>query len=126
MALHVPKMPTAFVPDEDQGTLIIQVSDAGEHLGGAHPGAVDEVRDYVMKRRRASSSRLLRYHRFQLRRSRAEVRAWLFVGLKPWEERRGGEGSVFALTRVCRRTPTRYKDAHGHSPFPPPAILRNG
>jgi multidrug efflux pump len=124
MALLFPKIPTAFLPDEDQGTMIVQVQMPANTSAQRTQVVLDDVRDYVMKQEEGIVESAYTVNGFNFA-GRGQSSGMLFVGLKPWEERRGGETSVFALTQRIQAHANEIKDSTVIA-IVPPAILEMG
>ncbi|MDB5379830.1 MAG: The (Largely Gram-negative Bacterial) Hydrophobe/Amphiphile Efflux Family [Rubritepida sp.] len=118
------RIPGAFLPDEDQGVMFVQVV--------APPGATFDrtehalalVRDYLLHDEAETVSSVFTIGGFSFG-GRGQNSGLAFVSLKDWSERPGQQNRVQALAgRVMRRFGG-YPDAMIFA-FPPPAIIELG
>nr|WP_314074588.1 efflux RND transporter permease subunit [uncultured Roseococcus sp.] len=124
MAVIFVRLPTSFVPDEDQGTLFVQVVAPPGATVERTQRAVDEVTRYLLEEERASVGSVFGITGFSFG-GRGQNSGMAFVSMRPWGERPGAQNSVQALAgRVMQRFGG-YQDAMIFA-FAPPAILELG
>ena len=118
------RLPTSFVPDEDQGTLFVQISAPPGATVERTQRAVDEVTRYLLEDEKDVVSSVFGITGFSFG-GRGQNSGMAFISLKPWDQRPGAQGSVQALAgRVMQRFGA-YQDALIFA-FPPPAISELG
>jgi len=113
------KLPTAFVPNEDQGYFFVQVQ--------APPGAtqqrtgvvLDDVSEYVLKQEAASvdSAFIINGNNFA---GRGQTQGMVYVHLKDWGQRGAKDQSVQAVIARTAAHFATYKDATITPVNPPP------
>jgi len=113
------RLPSSFLPPEDQGVMYVQVT--------APPGATAErtqqamiaVNEYLLKEEGARVEGVLAISGFSFG-GRGQASGMAFVRLKHWDERGGAEDSVTAIAgRVMQHFAT-YRDAQIFAFSPPP------
>ncbi len=118
------RLPTAFVPDEDQGTLFVQVVAPPGATVERTQRAVDAVTRYLLEEERGAVSSVFGITGFSFG-GRGQNSGMAFVSMRPWGERPGAANSVQALAgRVMQRFGG-YQDAMIFA-FAPPAISELG
>lgn len=119
------RIPTAFLPDEDQSLMFVQVQMPGNASAERTEGVLTQVRDYLLKDESAVVSDVYTVNGFNFA-GRGQNSALAFVRLKPWEERTGGaDASVFALAQRAHVAFSQIKDGMV-IPIVPPAVLELG
>ena len=113
------KLPTAFVPNEDQGFFFVQVQ--------APPGAtqqrtgvvLDDVSQYLLQQEAASvdAAFIVNGNNFA---GRGQSQGMVFVHLKDWAQRTAANQSVGALISRTNAHFAAYKDAAINAVNPPP------
>jgi multidrug efflux pump len=124
MATVFLRIPTGFLPDEDQGILFVQVT--------APPGAttvrtqavLDEAADYLRNDEAASVQGVLEVNGFSFG-GRGQNTGLAFVKLKDWSERPGENNRVQAIARRANARFRQIKDAKVVA-FVPPAVFELG
>ncbi len=118
------RMTTAFLPEEDQGILIVQAS--------LPPGAtlertrevLREVERHFLKDERAAVKELITVAGFSFA-GQGQNMGIGFVRLKDWSERRHPELQVKAVAGRAMAAFSRIRDARVFA-FPPPAVIELG
>jgi multidrug efflux pump len=118
------RIPTGFLPDEDQGVMFIQVT--------APPGAtairtqevLDEVSNYLRTEEAASVQGVFEVNGFSFG-GRGQNAGLAFVKLKDWSERPGERNRVQAIAARAKARFRQIKDAKVAA-FAPPAVLELG
>src|SRR5579863_2207854 len=118
------RVPTSFLPDEDQGILFLQVVEPPGTASELTQQTLDEVRDYFMKDEAAIVSDVFTVNGFSFG-GRGQSAGLAFVRLKDWKDRPNERDSVFAL---AERANQRFQQIRGAFvvAFPPPAVLELG
>lgn len=113
------RLPTAFLPNEDQGTAFMLIT--------APPGATNErtlesvkqIEDYILSEENESVEYLLTIAGFNPS-GLAQNAGFGVVRLKDWSERPDADQSVFAVTERLMGEFAKLKDAVAFAFFPPP------
>ncbi|WP_455925401.1 efflux RND transporter permease subunit [Pseudomonas putida] len=119
-----PRIPTAFLPDEDQGTMVVQVQMPPNTAAGRTQVVLDQVRDYLLNDERGIIESAYTVNGFNFA-GRGQNSGMLFIGLKPWEAREGGDTSIFSLATRLQKMGSAIKDGTVVA-IVPPAILELG
>ncbi|MGU1442838.1 multidrug efflux RND transporter permease subunit MexB [Pseudomonas aeruginosa] len=118
------RIPTAFLPDEDQGVLFAQVQTPPGSSAERTQVVVDSMREYLLEKESSSVSSVFTVTGFNFA-GRGQSSGMAFIMLKPWEERPGGENSVFELAKRAQMHFFSFKDAMVFA-FAPPSVLELG
>jgi multidrug efflux pump len=113
------KMPTSFLPDEDQGTFFIQVQTPVGSTQGRTQAALDDVANYLFDKESASVDGALEVTGFNFA-GRGQNSGLLFVRLKDWSVRGSSDLKVQALIQRLSRQFGTYKEANVIPINPPP------
>jgi multidrug efflux pump len=124
MAWLFPQIPTAFLPDEDQGTMVVQVQMPPNTSAGRTQAVLDEIRGYLMAQESDVLESAYTVNGFNFA-GRGQNSGMLFIGLKPWEERKGEDTSIFSFTQRLQERISQIKDGTAIA-IVPPAILEMG
>src|SRR5580693_7124536 len=118
------RVPTAFLPDEDQGILFLQVVEPPGTPSELTQQTLNQVRDYFMKDEQAIVSDVFTVNGYSFG-GRGQSAGLAFVRLKDWKDRPKERDSVFGL---AGRANERFQRIRGASvvAFPPPAVLELG
>ena len=124
LALLFTRIPTGFLPDEDQGVMFVEVKMPPGATRVRTEQALSAVRDYVLNEEKASISSIFEVHGFSFG-GRGQNAGIAFFTLKDWDERPGERNNVQAIAgRIIARFAS-YKDATIFA-FPPPPIFELG
>ncbi|HIH2748647.1 efflux RND transporter permease subunit [Burkholderia aenigmatica] len=118
------RIPTAFLPDEDQGTLFVQLQMPGNASAERTEDALAKVRDYLLKDEADVVESVYTVNGFNFA-GRGQNSALAFVALKPWDKRKGSDPSVFGLAQRAGAAFSKIKDGIV-IPIVPPAIMEMG
>jgi len=118
------RIPTAFLPDEDQGLMAVQVQMPGNASAERTEEVLTKVRDYLLNDESGIVDTAYTVNGFNFA-GRGQNSALAFVKLKPWEERKGDDTSVFGLAKRAGAVFAKIKDGIV-IPIVPPAILEMG
>ncbi|RJG10985.1 efflux RND transporter permease subunit [Pseudomonas cavernicola] len=118
------RIPTAFLPDEDQGVLFAQVQTPSGSSAERTQQVVDDMRAYLLKDESSTVSSVFTVTGFNFA-GRGQSSGMAFIMLKPWDQRPGEENSVFSLARRAQQHFSGLRDAMVFA-FAPPAVLELG
>ncbi|MFL6707269.1 MAG: efflux RND transporter permease subunit, partial [Massilia sp.] len=96
------RLPTSFLPNEDQGYMYVQVQTRPGATQGATGVALDAVSDYLLKQESAVVDATFTVNGFN-NTGRAQNQGQLFVKLKDWDQRTGKGQGVDALSARINR-----------------------
>jgi multidrug efflux pump len=118
------RLPSAFLPDEDQGVLFVQVSAPAGATQQRTARVLSEVRDYFLTQEKANVRSVLTVSGFSFG-GRGQSAGLAFVALKDWKERPGRVNRVQALAGRAMAHFARIRDAMVFA-FAPPAVIELG
>ncbi|MDY0132174.1 MAG: efflux RND transporter permease subunit [Desulforegulaceae bacterium] len=118
------KMPTAYLPDEDQGTLFIQVQLPSGSALEQTDEIMEEIADYIQKEESESIDSVLTLTGVSFA-GTAQSMGMCFVQLKDWDLRQSPELKVDAIANRCMARFSQIKNAHVFV-FAPPAVAELG
>jgi multidrug efflux pump len=124
MAWLFTRIPTSFLPDEDQGVLFAQVQTPPGSTAERTQKVVDHMREYLLDKEGQAVSSVFTVTGFNFA-GRGQSSGMAFIMMKPWEERPGAENSVFAVAQRAQQYFFSIKDAMVFA-FAPPAVLELG
>jgi hydrophobe/amphiphile efflux-1 (HAE1) family protein len=118
MAFTFMRLPSGFLPEEDQGTMIALVqAPAGATLPRTQR-ALDVVRDHFLQDEKASVVSVFTVSGFSFA-GQGQNAGLAFIKLKDWEERSGAESRAPALAGRAMAAFSQYKDAQIFALVPP-------
>lgn len=118
------RIPTAFLPDEDQGVLFAQVQTPPGSTAERTQKVVDQMREYLLTKESSAVNSVFTVTGFNFA-GRGQSSGMAFIMMKPWEERPGEQNSVFSVAQRAQRYFFSIKDAMVFA-FAPPAVLEMG
>src|SRR5690554_2547621 len=118
------KIPTSFLPDEDQGVIFAQVQSPTGSTSERTYEMVKEMRDYFLTKEKDIVDTVFTISGFNFA-GRGQNSAMAFIGLKPWDERTTEAQSVFALAQRAQQHFFSLRDAMVFA-FAPPAVMELG
>ena len=124
MAVLFMRLPTAFLPEEDQGLLLTQAQLPAGATQERTQKVLDQVSDYYLTKEKANVQSVFTVNGFGFA-GRGQNTGIAFVSLKPWEERGGAENKVPAIAGRAMQALGAIKDAMV-IPFNLPAIIELG
>ncbi|MGZ0702396.1 efflux RND transporter permease subunit [Pseudomonas piscis] len=117
------RIPTAFLPEEDQGVLFAQVQTPAGSSAERTQVVVDEMRTYLLDKEKDTVASVFTVNGFNFA-GRGQSSGMAFIMLKPWDER-STENSVFNLANRAQQHFFSFRDAMVFA-FAPPAVLELG
>ena len=124
MAVLFSRLPTAFLPDEDQSTMFVQVQLPSNASAQRTWDVLEEVNDYLTLEEGDVVDAVMMVNGFNFA-GRGQNSGMAFVRLKPWEERTGDVTDAFSLAERASARFAQIKDANVFA-FIPPAIPEMG
>ena len=115
LMLLFPQIPTSFLPDEDQGTMLVQVQMPPNTSAERTQAVLSEVSDYFLKDEGEAVESVMAVTGFNFA-GRSQGSGIAFVGLKPWNERRT---SIFELAQRAMARFSRIKEGTVLALVPP-------
>lgn len=113
------RIPTSFLPDEDQGTMYLMLNTPAGSTAQRTLESAKKVEDYILGEESEVVNHLFTVTGFSFA-GVAQNAGFGFVGLKDWSERPGEEQKVFALAKRTMGAIGRIQDATGFAFYPPP------
>ena len=124
MAMLFGKLPSSFLPDEDQGVMFVQVLGPAGSTMERTQKTVDGMRDKLLTEEGDIVESVFTVTGFSFA-GRGQNAGIAFVGLKPWSERTEEGTSVFALAERSEEHFAGFRDAAVMA-FAPPAVMALG
>jgi multidrug efflux pump len=118
------RVPTSFLPDEDQGILFVQVNTPVGATVERTGAVLDQIRKYFETKEKANVDGVFTVTGFSFG-GRGQSSGLAFVHLKPWSERPGAQNRVSAIAGRAMGYFSTIKDAMAFA-FAPPAVLELG
>jgi multidrug efflux pump len=113
------RMPTAFLPNEDQGIMFVMVNAPAGATAERTLESVKKLENYVLDQETENVDHLFTVVGFSFAGS-AQNAALGFVGLKDWSERTEESQAVFNIAGRSMGAFSQFKDAMAFAFFPPP------
>jgi multidrug efflux pump len=123
MVVLFTRIPTAFLPEEDQGVLFAQVQTPAGSSSERTQAVVDQMRSYLLSDESDTVSSVFTVTGFNFA-GRGQSSGMAFIMLKPWDER-SADNNVFNLAKRAQQHFLTYRDAKVFA-FAPPAVLELG
>ncbi|MDH4609972.1 efflux RND transporter permease subunit [Pseudomonas sp. BN102] len=124
MAWLFTRIPTAFLPEEDQGVLFAQVQTPSGASAERTQVVVDQMREYLLGEEKDTVKSVFTVTGFNFA-GRGQSSGMAFIMLKPWEERTAEGQSVFDLAQRAQKHFFSFRDAMVFA-FAPPAVMELG
>ncbi|MBF0673791.1 efflux RND transporter permease subunit [Pseudomonas sp.] len=118
------QIPAAFLPDEDQGLMMVEVRMPANASTERTEAVLAEVRDYLLEEESDIVASVQTVSGFNFA-GRGQNSGAAFVMLKDWAVRGEAGQDVFSLTQRAQQRFNQIKDGQVLA-FPPPAILEMG
>ena len=117
------RIPTSFLPEEDQGVLFAQVQTPAGTTAERTQDVIDRMREYLLTEESGAVSSVFTVNGFNFA-GRGQSSGLAFIMLKPWGER-DADNSVFALAARAQKHFSTFRDAMVFA-FAPPAVMELG
>jgi multidrug efflux pump len=117
------RIPTAFLPEEDQGVLFAQVQTPAGSSAERTQVVIDEMRSYLLDKESSAVASVFTVNGFNFA-GRGQSSGLAFIMLKPWDQR-DADNSVFKLAERAQTHFFSFRDAMVFA-FAPPAVLELG
>jgi len=124
LALLFTRLPTSFLPDEDQGIMFTQMSLPVGATKERSIGVMDQIEKHYMEDEKDTVRSVFSVIGFSFS-GRGQNNGIAFVGLKDWSERTHSGQDVQSVAKRAMGTFSKIKDAMVF-PFVPPAITQLG
>jgi multidrug efflux pump len=118
------RVPTSFLPDEDQGILFVQVNTPVGATVNRTGAVLDQIREYFETKEKANVDGVFTVTGFSFG-GRGQSSGLAFVHLKDWSVRPGAQNRVSAIAGRAMGYFATLKDAMAFA-FAPPAVLELG
>ncbi len=118
------RLPSSFLPEEDQGVFLVQVQLPAGASQERTQKIMDRVTDYFLTKEKANVNSVFTVNGFGFA-GRGQNTGLAFVSLKDWDERQGAENKVTAITGRAMGAFSQIKDAMVFA-FNLPAIVELG
>lgn len=113
------KLPTAFLPDEDQGILFLLGNTPANSSAERTLDSVKKIENIVLEKEKDNVEHLFTLVGYSLS-GIAQNAAMGFIALKDWDHRKGRDQTVFAISKRLTAALTHLKDAITYVIYPPP------
>ena len=124
MALLFLRLPTSFLPDEDQGVFMTMVQLPSGATQERTQKVLDAVTNFYLNDEKSNVESVFTVNGFSFS-GQGQNSGLAFISLKPWEERSGKENHVEAIIKRATLSFSQIKDAMVF-PFNLPAIIELG
>ena len=111
------RLPTSFLPQEDQGYIIVNIQLPADATLQRTQAVVEQVEGYLLKQPEVANMVAVMGFSFS---GQGQNAALSFVSLKPWDERKGAEHGADAVAGRAMGALSGVKDAFIFSLSPPP------
>lgn len=112
-------LPTAFLPNEDQGIMFMMVQTPAGATAERTLESVEKVEDYFLENQKDTVKHLFTVVGFSFAGS-AQNAAFGFIALEDWDKRTEPNQSVFAISGQAMGALFQIQDAMAFAFFPPP------
>ena len=124
MAVLFVRLPTSFLPDEDQGVFMTMVQLPAGATQERTQKVLDTVTHYYLNNEKANVASVFTVNGFSFS-GQGQNSGMAFVSLKPWDERSGDKNSAESIIKRATMAFSQIKDAMVF-PFNMPAIIELG
>ena len=124
MAVLFLRLPTSFLPDEDQGVFMTMVQLPAGATQARTQKVLDKVTDYYLNSEKANVDSVLTVNGYSFS-GQGQNSGMAFISLKPWEQRPGKENGVGGIVERATRAFGQIRDGLVF-PFNLPAIIELG
>jgi multidrug efflux pump len=112
-------LPTSFLPSEDEGAAIVQYTLPSGATQSRTLGVAQQIEDYFLGPERANVNTLFTVTGFGFGGS-GQNTGLGFMELAPWDQRKGSENTLQAITRRANGRLSSIRDAQVYVLIPPP------
>ncbi|MBP7710506.1 MAG: efflux RND transporter permease subunit [Rickettsiales bacterium] len=119
LVLLFSRMPTSFLPTEDQGMMYLMVNSPSGATLERTTESLKQVEDYFLEKEAENVEHLFTVGGFSFAGS-AQNAGFGFVGLKDWDQRKRPDQAVAAISGRAMGALSQLKDAFVFTFFPPP------
>ncbi|MDK9606414.1 efflux RND transporter permease subunit [Lelliottia wanjuensis] len=124
MAVLFLRLPTSFLPEEDQGVFMTMVQLPAGATQTRTQQILDQVQQYYQTKEKANVESVFTVNGFSFS-GQGQNSGIAFISLKPWDQRPGAENSVGAIVGRATKAFSQIKDGLVF-PFNLPAIIELG
>ena len=124
MAVLFLRLPTSFLPDEDQGVFMTMVQLPAGATQARTQKVLDKVTNYYLNSEKANVDSVLTVNGYSFS-GQGQNSGMAFISLKPWEERPGKENGVGGIVERATQAFSKIRDGLVF-PFNLPAIIELG
>ncbi|POT99067.1 hydrophobe/amphiphile efflux-1 family RND transporter [Escherichia sp. ESNIH1] len=124
MAVLFLRLPTSFLPDEDQGVFMTMVQLPAGATQARTQKVLDKVTNYYLNSEKANVDSVLTVNGYSFS-GQGQNSGMAFISLKPWEQRPGKANSVGGIVERATRAFSQIRDGLVF-PFNLPAIIELG
>ncbi|MEX0760100.1 MAG: efflux RND transporter permease subunit, partial [Tistlia sp.] len=118
------RLPTSFLPDEDQGIMFAQVTTPANTTQGRTVDVLKKVEDHFLNAEARNVNGLFTVAGFSFS-GRGQNNGIAFINMKDWSEREAAEDSVFAIAGRAMGAFSQIREAQIFA-FTPPSIIELG
>ena len=118
MVLVFTRLPSGFLPDEDQGTVLALVQGPAGATSARTDKGLTLVRDHFMNAEGANVAGVFTINGFSFA-GQGQNAGLVFVNLKPWDERSGADNKAQAIVGRAMGAFSQYKDGLIFALVPP-------
>ena len=115
------RIPSAFLPEEDQGVIFAQVQTPPGSSAERTQNVLDQMRSYLLDKESSSVQSVFTVNGFNFA-GRGQSSGLAFILLKPWDERAGSENSVFELAKRAQMHFFSFRDSMSFAVVPPSVL----
>ncbi|MDJ0278395.1 efflux RND transporter permease subunit [Sphingomonas sp. 2R-10] len=112
------RLPSGFLPDEDQGTVLALVQGPAGATSSRTEKGLNLVRDHFLKQESANVAGVFTINGFSFA-GQGQNAGLVFVNLKPWDERGGAENKAQSIVGRAMGAFMQYKDGMIFALVPP-------
>ena len=113
------KLPTSFLPTEDQGMMYVMLNTPSGSTLERTSESLKKVEQYFLKNEEKNVEHLFTVEGFSFM-GRAQNAGFGFIGLKDWSQRKDPSQHVAAISQRAMMSLSGLKDAMAFTLFPPP------
>ena len=124
MVFFFKRLPTSFLPDEDQGIMFAQVTTPPGSPLSSTEKVLDKVRNYLLTTEKNNVESVMTVAGFSFG-GRGQNSGLAFIRLKDWDLRPGKANRVQAIAGRAMRHFMTFREAMAFA-FPPPAVFELG